>query len=929
MIRLHRCAVPLSLFLAAAAAAQVPTSAPAWLPPEYVYTAPFFEGATYDPAGPTPRQILGFDVGDRPLRHSEILRCLTEWSKSPRMTMAVMGYTHEHREQVCAVVTSAANQSKLADIRARVARLADPRTLKDDAEARGIIDSTPAIAWMAYSIHGDELSGSDAAVALIYHLVAATDDATRKLLDQLVVVVDPMQNPDGRDRFIAMTDQAAGYTPNLDSDAVQHEGRWPRGRTNHYFFDLNRDWIYGTQPETRNREAAIIAWTPQIMIDAHEMGPETTFLFNPAREPFNPGLSPTIRKWWMTFANDAGKAFDSHGWSYYTREWADFWYPGYSDGWATLHGVIGILYEQARTGGRTIRLNTGRILTYREAVHHQLLVSWSNLNTLLAHRREILGDFLAMRRAALQPDEALPRTFILPIGDNPTRSRAFAAYLLAQGVEVGVATEAFKAPGLTNQLRRAVDVREFPAGTLIVQRAQPRAPVVEAALGFDPRMDQAFLDSERRELERKRQTRSYDVTGWSPPMAWNLESYWSKERITVATAPYSAPTTQTPAVPAAKNPYAWAIDGRDDSVLRAAAFLLQAGVVVRVAEEEFRVGAELLPRGSLLIRRHDNAADVAARIEQAAAASGAKVRVAATARSPDDTPDLGGEHFILLRTPRIALVGDSGGDPSNYGAMWHLLDHDVGLAVSLQDESLRGVDLRRFNVVILPGAAAAARNSDLDDWVKAGGTLIAIENAAAALANEKRGLSEVRRRRDVLKTLDEYGSWSIVERTLGETKVNVGELFDDVVEHVPPASMPAKPETGLSDEALDEWRRIFAPQGVIVRGVLNTDHWLTFGCPHEMPLFAAGSTVLLSKPPVATPVRFAESKELRLSGLLWPEANVRLAGSAYATVESVGDGQVILFAQDPNFRGAWRGTQRMLLNAILLGPGCGTSQPNP
>lgn len=913
----------------AGSSAQVPTSAPAWLPAEYSYTQPFFDEATYDATVATPRQILGFDLGDRPVRHAEVQRCLAEWSKSPRLKSTVFGYTHERREQVYAVVTSAGNHAKLADIRERIGKLADPRRLKDDAEAKAIIDSTPAIAWMAYCIHGDELSGTDAALALIYHLVAATDDETRKLLDETIVVVDPLQNPDGRDRFITMCDEAAGYTPNLDSDAVQHAGRWPRGRTNHYFFDMNRDWIYGTQPETRARHAAIAAWTPQLMVDGHEMGPDTTFLFNPAREPFNPGLSPTIRKWWMTFADDAGKAFDAHGWSFYTREWADFWYPGYSDGWATLHGVIGILYEQARTGGRAIRLNTGRILTYREAVHHQVLVSWANLKSLRANRREILTDYLAMRRAALRPDESLPRTFILPIGDNPTRVHAFAAYLANQGIEVGVAKAAFDATDLTSQLRRPVASREFPAGTLVVHRPQPLSPLVEAALGFDPRMDKEFLETERRELETRRQTRSYDVTGWSPPMAWNVESYWAKDSVSVATTPYAAPAGGALLAPAAKSPYAWAIDGRDDSVLRAAAHLLQAGVVVRVAEKEFRVGGELLPRGSLLIRRHDNGVDVFTRIEQAAAASGATVRVAETARSPDETPDLGGEHFLLLRTPRIALVGDGGGDPSNYGAMWHLLDCEIGLAVSLQDESLRGVDLRRFNVIILPGAAGPARNDELAAWVRAGGTLIAIEAAAAALADEKAGLSAVRRRPDVLKSLDEYLSWAAVERNLGQTEVNVDELFDDVVEKTPPADVPVRPETKLSDEALEEWRQIFSPQGLIVRGTLNTDHWLTFGCSKEIPLFAAGSTVLLSKPPVMTPVRFAESKELRLSGLLWPEANVRLAGSAYATVESVGSGQVILFAHDPNFRGAWRGTQRLLLNAILLGPGCGTSQPNP
>lgn len=307
-----------------------------------------------------------------------------------------------------------------------------------------------------------------------------------------------------------------------------------------------------------------------------------------------------------------------------------------------------------------------------------------------------------------------------------------------------------------------------------------------------------------------------------------------------------------------------------------------------------------------------------------------------------------------------------------------------------------GVDLRRFNVLIVPSARGALRNQldDIQTWVRNGGTLIAIGDAAEFLADEKQKLSSVRRRTDVLKSLDEFASAASLERSAGLTEVDVSKLWDDVAEVVPPGQAVTKPETKLTDEALDDWRRNFSPTGAIVRGMLNSEHWLTFGVglsntisfvpppaapatapstsptsavtiPNasptgastsaagststpagstsapasnrapimvpstELPLFAAGSTVLLSKSPAATPVRFAEAKRLRLSGLLWPEAAVRLESSAYATVERVGAGQVILFAQDPIFRGGWRGTGRLLLNAILLGPGCGTSQPNP
>ncbi|MFN0058604.1 MAG: M14 family zinc carboxypeptidase, partial [Planctomycetota bacterium] len=621
---LRFCLLSLTL-LTQLAAAQIATESPAWLPREYRYDKPMFETSNYDPQIPTPDKLLGYRLGDRPATHAEVQRCFKAWDDaSPRMTLTDFGNSHERRVQFYATITSGKNHAQLADIRASIAKLADPRKLKVQAEADRIIRDTPSIAWLAYCIHGDELSGTDAALAVVYHLLASRDREVEDLLEKTVICVDPIQNPDGRDRFIRRIDELDGYTPVLDRAAVQHTGNWPYGRTNHYLFDLNRDWIYSVHPETRNRQRMIAAWTPQLFVDSHEMGPEDSFLFNPAREPFNPGLSPMIRKWWNTFADDAGVAFDQHGWSYYSREWADFWYPGYSDGWACMHGSIGILYEQARTGGRPIALPTGRILTYREAVHHQVVCTMANLNSLLRNRVAVLTDFAAARKAAVSADESQPQTFLLSPTGNKTRVDAFVEYLTNQGVEVQVATQAFEATDLVNTLRERVDTRQLPVGTIIVHRRQPLAPLVGATLDFDPRMDKEFLDSERRELETKRTSRLYDITGWSPPMTWGLDAYWSKTAVTVATKPYEKPTSQ-PATgdTLLAKPYAYVIDVGDDSWRRCLTHMLNAGVQVRVAEREFRAGGRTFKPGSVLVRRHENDENLWPRVLDAAKASGA------------------------------------------------------------------------------------------------------------------------------------------------------------------------------------------------------------------------------------------------------------------------------------------------------------------
>lgn len=915
-------------------AQSITTTRPSWLPTEFDYNAPFFENADYDPAVKTPRDILGFELGSKPVRHAEVEKVLQTWAAAGRLILTPYAQTHENRTLYYALVTSPRNQKRLDSIKTNLQRFADPRNLNSDSDLTKLIDDTPAIAWMGFTIHGDELSGSDASIALLYHLVAARNAETAKLLDDIVILIDPIQNPDGRDRFINMIDQFTGHTPNLDTDALQHAGRWPWGRGNHYYTDMNRDWILGTQPETRGRQRAIAQWQPQLMVDAHEMGPESSFLFYPTREPFNPHLPSKLLAWWTTFAADQAKAFDAHGWSYYTREWAENWYPGYSDSWVSYLGAVGILYEQARTAGRPVRVPTGAILTYREAVHHQLTSAWSNLKTLQANRVAVMTDYLNHRRQSCSlPAEITARSFLIAPSSDQTRLDAFVRTLTNQGIQVLRATQPFTARNLVGTLRETADERRFPAGTVVIPREQPNGALASAILEFDPRVDAAFLASERKELETKRQSRLYDITGWSLPMAYGLSAYTANELIDLQTEP--APTALRPgSVESSENAYGYVIDAGDESWAPAVGHLLQNGVVARTATKPFTFNNHSYPRGSILVRRHENRADLLPRLKAAAEVSGAIIRGIDTARSHDDSPDLGADAFTLLRAPRVGLLSNHPIEPSSVGALWQLFDEDTHLDVSLLDVS-GGADWRRYNVLILPetfgpaGDAYSRHADSLKTWLQAGGTLIAIGNAAEWLADEKLGISSVRRRPDELKKLDEYAAAVALERAAGKHELDGAKIWEESQEISPLNAPEEPPKSAFTPESLDEWRSLFNPTGVIVRAGLNPEHWLAYGCGEEMPVFVQGGTALLSKFPVETPVRLSEAKHLRLSGLLWPEAGARLADCAYATAERVGSGQLILFAAHPDFRGAWHGTRRLVLNAALLGPGCGASLPNP
>ena len=326
----------------------------------------------YSTSVPKPMEFLGFNLGERVATPAQISSAILKWSTaSDRLKVIEYAKTHEGRPLYSVFISSPNNINDLDTIKDNIERLSDARGI-NDRQAQIIIENIPAVAWMAYSIHGNETSGADAALGLIYHLIASEDPDVIDLLENMVVIVDPMMNPDGRDRFAKSLDQYRGTAPNYDDQSLLHTGDWPYGRTNHYYFDLNRDWFYLTQPETQGRVALINQWRPQILVDGHEMGPQDTFMTGPPREPINKNIDPNLIKWGNKFANDQASAFDKRNWRFYTGEWHEDLYPGYSF-YVQFRGSLGILYEQSRMAEDGVRRPEGTIQSYKESVHHQFI----------------------------------------------------------------------------------------------------------------------------------------------------------------------------------------------------------------------------------------------------------------------------------------------------------------------------------------------------------------------------------------------------------------------------------------------------------------------------------------------------------------------------------------------------------------------------
>jgi hypothetical protein len=943
---------------------------------------------TVDPAVPSPASILGHPVGQRPVRYEALDRYFKALADaSPLVTLTPYAQSHEGRTLHYLTITSQPNHGRLEAIRTDNVKLADPRRIRDPQDADRIIETLPGIAWMAYSIHGDELSSTDAAIQVAYHLAAGTDEGTRKLREELVVHIDPLMNPDGRERYLEQLEHLAGKTPNPDYQAMQHGGLWSAGRGNHYLFDLNRDWLPQVHPETRGRTEHMLRWNPHLVVDSHEMGPLDTYLFDPPREPFNTELSEKNLAWRRRFSAEHAKAFDRHGWSYYTGEWYEEWYPGYTNAWANLLGAIGILYEQASVDGTSVRQTTGGMLTYPEAVHHHVVSSLANLESLRAHRREALRDFHEDRLRAVtggtarELNDLFHNVFIVPLGEGYDRSRfeRFADVLGRHGVEWGASATPFEAHNVVDVWGQRKANLTFPAGSLVLRSEQPHRRLLRALLGFDPPMSESFLNEERKELESRRPSRLYDITAWNLGMAFGLEAYWAEKVGEVSLAP-GAPKSAPPRpaeLPEAGYGYGYVIDGRDDDVYRAAIRLLDGGRVVRVAVAPFRSDDRDFPRGSLLLRKAENGEDLAKAVREAVEGLWVDAAAVGTALAQDG-PDLGtNSRYVLLQQPRVAILTEWPFSTTSFGFLWYLLDARVGMRTSpINAQSIGGVDLRKYNVLVIPNCwgreslgalLTEAVLKRIKAWVESGGTLVAVGESAAFLADKARGISEVRLRRDVLDEIPVYEDAWQKELAARDVRVKPAEVWGwaappGKVEESekstqpppgggpeaapPPSREKEKPDTQERIRQ-DEWLRVFSPRGVIVAADLDPEHWLTFGLTGRMtegsgrlavPL--ASSYAFMSRHPVSTPVRLsadevtsqsgtAEHRRLRLSGLMWPEARERWARTAYATVERAGNGQVILFAWEPFFRGLFEGTGRLFLNAVIIGPGAGTAPEVP
>ena len=815
--------------------------------------------AKLDMSIPSPESQLGWELGDWRIQHPSLVQYMyTLAEKSERVSIKVTGRTYEQKPLLQLIITSKENQANLESLR--------------QAHLKGAINGdtgAPLVVWLGYSVHGDEASGSNAAPIVAWYLAASRSEYIDDLLENTIVILDPSLNPDGLDRFATWSNSNRSFNPVGDRKGRIHHQDWPGGRTNHYLFDLNRDWLTLVHPESRARITEYQRWLPHVLTDHHETWHDG-FFFQPG-VPSRQHPLTTAENLEMTraLATYHAGSLDSAGEMYFTEDDYDDFFYGKGSTYPDINGSIGVLFEQPRVNGPVMDRDSGS-LEFSEAIHNQVRTSLSTLKGAYELRDEFkkyqAGFFQTMRQRA---DKADFKAWIIGDGNDPAKALELMDLFKRHDIEFKTLNTEVKADG-----------KVFKAGHAWV------VPVNQRQFG----LAQAMLET-RTQFE---DNTFYDVSAWNLPMAFNLPF--------AKLAKLPSTSQENPVLPSGEpdpDAVAWIISWQQMNAPAVLQDLLEAGATVRAATRPFSMkndsGTLSFGEGSLVLlsglQDKEKSGKILDILKQAT------VRVDSFASQLTGTgPGLGTSHFKKVKAVKPLLVVGQGTRAYDAGEAWFQLDQRLGVPPVMVDmRDLKTTDLHDYTHLLMVegkyNAIGKNLKQDIISWVKAGGVLVTIQGAA---------------------------TWaeSLCFET-DECPENKNGEKDRKDEQEQAAAMP------YADFDDREAQRTIA--GAIVSARIDNTHPIAFGYGDQMPLFRRGSVLLkASENPFATPVRYTE-KPL-LSGYASEQRLAEMSGQPAVIAERQGKGLVVRFANNPIFRGFWRGTERLWVNSLYFGPMVGTTQ---
>jgi len=864
----------------------------------------YWPGANYDPAVPSPKSVLGYQIGEAITPHAQIIRYFEALAAYAPDQMKIFDYgrSWQGKRLIYAAIGSPEKIANLDGIQADAQKLADPRKLAA-GEAEAIIARHPAVVWLAYSVHGDEIGPADSSLQLAYHLLAARGDPRMgDIRANTLVIIVPIQNPDGRDRFISTNLNGTGMTPDADPLSAERDQPWPGGRVNHMQFDLNRDWFALTQPETRGHTAAVLKYFPVVMVDSHEMGSDRSFFFPPEAQPINPNVTGEQIALKNLLGQNNGRWFDQFGMAYFTRESYDLFYPGYGDGWPTAQGTISMTFEQGSARGMVARRSDGSKFAFADTVKSQFVAVLSTLEVAARERGRFVRSFYEFRRTAIAEGKSeAVKSYILPTQTDQSNADKLAALLSRQGIDVNRSTISFTACG-----------RTYAAGSYVVSAAQPAKRLIRNLLEQDTAMEPGFAAEQQRRRRAGLGDQIYDVTGWSLPLLYNVEVVSCASDPAVASQKAGTAMIQPGKVIDPEAKVAFVAASGSTATSRFMAKALQQGLVVRKMEEAFTLEGKTYAAGSLVVARSENGPDLTNTLANLVAETGATLTGFNTSWVTNG-PSLGSDKAVKLRNPRILLAWDSPADRNSAGATRYVMERKFGVPVTpVRIRRLTSMALSSYDVVILPdgeasyGAAlgeAGARN--LRSFVQNGGVLISLGTATAWMADPDVDLIGLRREQATVSEAE-------AKARLPEPKVKPGAAGVDGV------NFPD--ETAYKQAIVEATRDPTELDGAIVRGETVKDHWLTAGIAPTLHMMVAGSDIYrpLTGDVGDNVVRFAGPDQVKASGIVWDDIAKQLAFKPALAVQSKGRGYVVAFTIDPTYRGMADGLDSLVMNAIYF-----------
>ncbi|MBK0379922.1 M14 family metallopeptidase [Mucilaginibacter segetis] len=804
----------------------------------------------------SPSQFLGYELGEQFTPHFRIVeyfKYIAQVSKNVKLQQ--YGTTNEGRPLLAMFIASDDNINRLEEIRHNNLKLAG---IEPDAPA---INNMPVILWFSYNVHGNEPASSEAAMWTLYDLADPSNTQTKAWLKNTLVVIDPCLNPDGRDRYVNFYNSVKGEQADATPAAREHAEPWPGGRVNHYYFDLNRDWAWQQQKETQQRVALFNQWLPEVHVDYHEQGVNAPYYFAPAAEPYHKVITQWQRDFQVIIGKNNAKYFDQNDWMYFTKQEFDLLYPSYGDTYPLYNGSIGMTYEQGGIGGGlAVVTRSGDTLTLVDRIAHHHATGLSTIEAVSANATKALSEFKKFYDNSRANPPGEYKTYVIK-NDNASQIKALTTLLDRNLIKYGFGVADKSVTGFNYFTGKTEQYTPGP-NDLIINAHQPKAVLLDVLL--EPKT--YLADSA-----------TYDITAWSLPYAFGLKAYGLKESIKPTNTSWNEPKPQP-----LTNTHAYAYVSAWQSVndVKFLGALIQKGIKVRYSEKPFEEGGKRFMAGSLLITRTGNNRDDFDKVVTQTAADMGHELTILTSGFVDKGRDLGSDAVRVIHPPKVLLIAGDGVNSEAMGEVWHLFEKQIDYPITLiRYQNIIRAKLDDYDVIIFPDGRYSDFPSDkIQEWIKNGGRLIALENAAATLAGKK-GFS--------LKTKED-------KKDSKESSTEV-KLYADRDADYLSSSMP----------------------GAIYKVNLDNTHPLGFGYPDYYYSLKLNDDIYELLGDEGWSVGTVKNNAL-VAGFVGVKAKQNVTDGMLFGVEPMGRGSVIYMADDPLFRSFWENGKLLFSNAVFM-----------